>query len=723
MKPPGLATKLILYILTGTAVIFLAAFAYNYRASRDAVLREVGENARHLTLETAYRIEVVLKSVEQVPRNLAAVIEDYPYERQDLVRLIHRVLESNPEVFGMGVAFEPYAFEPKSHYFFPYACRENGRIKITYLGGDSYRYFHMDWYQIPRELNRPLWSEPYFDEGGGNIVMSTFSMPFYRDPDGRREFQGVVGADLSLKWLTDLVSAVKIFQTGYAFLLSQNGLFVTHPEPRFIMRESIFSVAEARDDPELRRLGREMIRGGRGMAPIRDLVSGKKSWMYFAPVPSTSWSLGVVFPEDELLADVRALSFKILGIGFLGLFVLALVIIGIAHNIVKPLQILARKTAAISQGDFAATVPETGPREIAHLAQSFNEMGRQLTDYIEKRDFIRDTFGRYVTQEVVKRLLESKESLELGGETREVSILMSDLRGFTAITADMDPEQVILFLNRYLGKMIEILVDHRAVIDEIIGDGILAFFGAPETQEDHPARAVSCALTMQAIMEEINAANEVDGLPHLEMGIAVNTGSVVVGNIGSEKRMKYSVVGAHVNFTGRMESYSVGGQVLISPSTYERVKDLVEVRDTRQVQMKGVPLPATLYDIQGIRGHYQVQLKDRQENLVELPEKLPARLYHIREKIIRGILEPAWITHLCDTAARVTFQGDLPAWEDVRLHLLDEAGSEIPGKIYGKVTAVEPSGEPYRRATIRFTSVSPETFQIIRQVVEKAEQT
>jgi sigma-B regulation protein RsbU (phosphoserine phosphatase) len=723
MKPKGLATKLIVSILPSTAIIFLAAFAYNYQVSQEAVLAKVAESARHLTLETANKIEVVLKGVEKVPGNLAAIIEDYPYDRQDLVRLLHSVMEGNLELYGVALAFEPFAFDPKLYYFCPYGCREGDRIKVSFLGGDSYRYFYWDWYQVPKELNRPLWSEPYFDEGGGNIIMSTFSMPFYEGPDGIRKFKGVVTADLSLNWLQNLVSSAKILQTGYAFLISQNGLFVTHPELRLIMRESIFSVAEARGDPELRRIGQSMISGGSGMVPITDFVSGEKSWMYYAPLPATGWSLGVVFPDNELLADVRVLSLKLVSIGLAGLLFIGLVIIVISGTVARPLKILAHKTTAIAQGDFTATVPETGTREIAHLGRSFNEMGRQLTDYIEKRDFIRDTFGRYVTQEVVKRLLESKESLELGGETREVSIIMSDLRGFTAITADMDPEEVITFLNRYLGKMIEILVDHRAVIDEIIGDGILAFFGAPEPLDDHPARAVACALAMQAAMDEINAANETDGLPHLEMGIAVNTGAVVVGNIGSEKRMKYSVVGAHVNFTGRMESYSVGGQVLVSPSTYQRVQDLVEVRDTLQVQMKGVPRPATLYDVRGISGPYEVHLKDRREHLLELPQKMMVRLYRISEKIVRGTIEVAWITHLCDTAAQVHFEGELKEWEDIRLHLLDEAGAEIPGKIYGKVTLVQAAEEGRHQATIRFTSVSPEIYQIIQRTVHEGADT
>jgi len=718
MKNRGLAAQLIFLILTSTAIIFLAAFLYNLVASKKAVIHQVGENARHLTLETAYRIESVLNGVEQVPGNLAAVLQDYPYQQQDLVRLMETMVRNNPSVFGVAAAFEPYAFAPKRYYFSPYCFRKNGRIKIAYLGSDAYRYFSWDWYQIPKELKRPVWSEPYFDEGGGNIIMSTYSVPFYRKEGTDRKFKGVVTADLSLTWLQDLVSGVKIYQSGYAFLISQNGVFVTHPDKRWIMRESIFSLAEARGDPSLRSLGRDMIRGGSGFVSLTDFFSGKKSWLFYAPLPSTGWSLGVVIPENELFAQVHSLSQQIFGIVLLGLVFLAVVIVAISRNIARPLKDLDRQTAAIAQGDFNATVPETGVKEIACLAHSFNEMGRQLTDYIEKRDFIRDTFGRYVTQEVVKKLLEDREALEMGGETRELSILMSDLRGFTALTADMHPEQVIIFLNRYLGKMIEVLLDHRAIIDEIIGDGILAFFGAPEPLEDHPIRAVACALNMQTAMEEINRLNEAEGMPYLQMGIAVNTGLVVVGNIGSEQRAKYSVVGSQVNFTGRMESFSVGGQVLISASTYERVRDLVEVQRTMEVQMKGVPLPATLYDVRGMSGPYDVHLKERRDIPIALGTPINIQVCLIKEKIVRDAAGRAWITHLCDTSAQITLEGELRQWDDVRLHLLD-AGGEESGRMYGKVTAVRPLGDNLKEADIRFTSVSQDVYRIIRQI-EKA---
>jgi class 3 adenylate cyclase len=278
----------------------------------------------------------------------------------------------------------------------------------------------------------------------------------------------------------------------------------------------------------------------------------------------------------------------------------------------------------------------------------------------------------------------------------------------------MEPEKVITFLNRYLGKMIEILVEYRAVIDEIVGDGILAFFGAPETQEDHPARAVACALQMQMAMDEINSLNETDDMPHLEMGIAVNTGEVVVGNSGSEKRTKYSVVGSHVNFTSRIEAYALGGEVLISQPTYQRVQDLVEIRDKIQVQMKGIPGTSTIYDIRSIHGPYDITLKEKLQTLVSLAETIPVHVYRMSEKIVIGTTVQAWITQLSETSAILSYEGELQAWEDVRVNLLDEQGAELPGKIYGKVTAVKLAGES-PAAAIRFTSVSPELVPMLQR--------
>jgi class 3 adenylate cyclase/HAMP domain-containing protein len=437
-----------------------------------------------------------------------------------------------------------------------------------------------------------------------------------------------------------------------------------------------------------------------------------------------SCQIATVQAKQQIEAHYAALNREVM-LG--GLFAgLALCLVGglsglyFAAAISRPISRLRDGVRQVGEGNFAVAVPERGVREVADLAHSFNALGQQLTEYIEKRDFIRDTFGRYVTQEVVTKLLESEGALEMGGEIREVSLIMSDLRGFTAIIAEMDPEEVITFLNRYLSRMIEILLDNRAVIDEILGDGILAFFGAPEPQEDHPARAIACALSMQAAMDEINAENEAEGLPRLAMGIGVNTGSVVVGNIGSERRTKYSVVGSDVNFASRMEAFALAGQVLISAATYSRVQDLVEVAGVLEVEMKGVPGRATLYDVRSIGEPYNIRLPDKSEQLAELPEPREVRIHRLQDKIITDAAGRAWVTHLCDTAAQMTSEDALEVWEDLRLAFLDHNQEPTPGHIYGKVTRVTPLTDGRFEVLISFTSVPAGLLQTFGRAPETA---
>ena len=181
------------------------------------------------------------------------------------------------------------------------------------------------------------------------------------------------------------------------------------------------------------------------------------------------------------------------------------------------------------------------------------------TELQKRNQVIREIFGRYLTDEVVANLLESTEGLKLGGEKRKVTILMSDLRGFTSIAEKVQPEQVVSLLNTYLEAMTNVIRKYEGTIDEFIGDGILVIFGALIGHADDAQRAVACAVEIQLVMEAINEHNRASGLPQIEMGIGLNTGEVVVGNIVSLERAKYGMVGSHVNLTARIESYTVGG--------------------------------------------------------------------------------------------------------------------------------------------------------------------
>jgi len=231
----------------------------------------------------------------------------------------------------------------------------------------------------------------------------------------------------------------------------------------------------------------------------------------------------------------------------------------------------------------------------------WHDREEQYRHQLERNEkFIRATFGRYLSDEIVTDILERPEGLQLGGDLRRVCIMMSDIRGFTTLSEHLAPDQVVTLLNRYLGAMTDIIMAHQGTIDEFLGDAILAVFGAPIQGEDDADRAVKCALAMRAAMVEINAQNRAEGLPEITAGIAVNTGDVIAGNIGSERRSKYGFVGHPMNVTSRIEDHAAGGEILISDSTLEALKGSYRIGDSREIRVKGIDEVLLVHPLEGM---------------------------------------------------------------------------------------------------------------------------
>lgn len=224
--------------------------------------------------------------------------------------------------------------------------------------------------------------------------------------------------------------------------------------------------------------------------------------------------------------------------------------------------------------------------------------------------FVREVFGRFVTDEVAQQLLDTPEGLKLGGEKRTVTVMMSDLRSFTPMSDKLDPNQVVTLLNIYLERMVDVIMKYRGTIDEFIGDAILVIFGAPVTEgpRKDAERALACAVEMQQAMAEVNEEVMKLGMPRLGMGIGLNTGEVVVGNIGSERRMKYSVVGSPVNLTARIESFTLGGQILISGTTLGHLGERAKVDGRLRVKVKGLEHAVSIFEVSGIGEPYNLYL-------------------------------------------------------------------------------------------------------------------
>jgi adenylate cyclase len=252
----------------------------------------------------------------------------------------------------------------------------------------------------------------------------------------------------------------------------------------------------------------------------------------------------------------------------------------------------------VEQLDYVHVEPVHTGDELEDLVIGFNHM----VDGLKERDKLRTTFGKYMTAAVMNHLLDGKVSL--GGQSLPVTVLFSDIRGFTSISEQMDPQQLVALLNEYFTEMVNIVMNEGGVVDKYIGDAIMAVFGAPVPKPDDAVNAVRAAVKMRRALADLNERLVARGQPALRTGIGIHTGEVVAGNIGSERRMEYTVIGDAVNLASRLESNTkeLGVNVLISEDTYELTKHTIETRPVRSITVKGRAQPVMTYEVLGMAG-------------------------------------------------------------------------------------------------------------------------
>lgn len=331
-----------------------------------------------------------------------------------------------------------------------------------------------------------------------------------------------------------------------------------------------------------------------------------------------------------------------------------------------------------------------------------NDEVSRLAQHLEIRNaFVRKVFGRYVSDEVVDALLEDPDALDLRGESREVTVLTADLRGFSSLTAERAPSEVLTLLNHYLGAMSEVIQAHDGIIDDFFGDGIMAFFGAPVATPDHASQAVCCAVAMQLALREVNEALLRQGLPELEMGIGIDTGPVIVGSMGSEKRSKYGAIGTPLHMASRIESCTLGGEILISERVVTAAGATARIDSARDFHPKGFETALRVHRVAGIQGRADLQLPGVDETLVSLPDGLPVEIAPLEGKRVGHRTLRGVVHKLSMTAARLECEEHLAEMTDLRVVF---AGGDrgVTGGCYAKVVSVDPGHPPV--LTVRFTA-------------------
>lgn len=304
------------------------------------------------------------------------------------------------------------------------------------------------------------------------------------------------------------------------------------------------------------------------------------------------------YSRDEKLAPARRLE-RVLAAIFAGTLVLGVVLAaGVARTVSQPVQQLAAHTRHVAAGDYTARVELDRADELGELARAFNAMSAGLAE----RDRVRDLLDKNVSPEVAAQLL--RDGAALGGQEREVTILFADLRGFTTLSERIPPPELLALLNRYLDRMATEVERHGGVIDKFIGDAIMALFGAPLAQDHSADRALAAALDMERALAGLNRELELEGLAPLALGIGVNTARVIAGNIGSHRRLNYSVIGDGVNVAARLQALTRRDEyrtsVLTSAATVAALQPdhRFTLRPLGRVPVKGRTEPVEIFAVE-----------------------------------------------------------------------------------------------------------------------------
>jgi sigma-B regulation protein RsbU (phosphoserine phosphatase) len=378
----SLAWRMALLLLLGGGCILGAVVGFSYVSSRNLLERELADEARETAQAIACQVESVAKALEQTAKGAAYAIRRFAPGTEGIFGLLEESLINNPEVFGMAVALEHPSWYGVQGV--PYVQRQEEEVLFKDLARDGESFRIADWYSLPKFARRSLWTDPYFDDLGGQALMTTYSVPLFSGEGENKIFEGVATADMSLEWFSRILEDLSLDEGGFAFILARNGRFISYPEDAWILRETIFSIAEEYGHPELRELGRRMIAGETGFVFLKDSVMGSEGWVAYVSIPSVEWSLGVFFPREVLVAKIAALTRYQGFLGMLGFAFLLGLILLVTRSITRPLVQLEYATRKLAEGELETSLPHIlGEDEVARLAQSFEVMRQQLLVQID----------------------------------------------------------------------------------------------------------------------------------------------------------------------------------------------------------------------------------------------------------------------------------------------------------------------------------------------------
>ncbi len=380
----SLSTRLSLLIVVFSAAILVASLGFMFKVSSHAIRQEAINRATQSLESTALRVQGILDRVKVATDNTEWLITRHLDGPDSMFVYSRRILQNNPDLNGCSIAFEPDFFKEKGRWFSAFSINDHGTIKTTQEGNPYYEYFYMDWYQLCKLLDHPVWTEPFIDFNPGNIY-STEMIASYCKPikDHNGNYIGTISVDLSLKWLSQTISAVKPYPNSYSIMLGRGGTFFVHPDTTKLFYQTIFTETLDHEDTALAALGHAMQRGEEGMKQLK--VDGVDCYVFYKPLGETGWSTAIVCPESDIFGGFNRMKLSIMLAVCAGLLLLLYVSIRIITRELKPLSHLANQAKTIASGNFNETLPESNRiDEIGQLSHSFGDMQHSLITYIDE---------------------------------------------------------------------------------------------------------------------------------------------------------------------------------------------------------------------------------------------------------------------------------------------------------------------------------------------------
>lgn len=370
--------RLSLVVLGLVSILFSLSFLGNSISARKFVQNESIERAQSALDNTILRINHVLRSVEITIHNMSWLVNENLDNPEKLYELTRHIVESNDFISGSAIAFEPYYYEEYGCFYSPYSYRDGDGISSIQLGNNGYDYHFMDWYQIPKLLNTPYWSEPYYDEGGGNIVMTTYAYPIYNE---NGVLTAMFTADLSLEWFAEQVNSIKPYPNAYNIMIGRGGTFLVHKQKEKILTETIFTSAWLSKDERMIETAHRMINGGQGMVGFERQDTSFD--LFYAPIKATGWSVGVACLHSDIFASVESVRKYSYLVGLIGLLLMTLICFFVVRRMSSPLTEIADAAIDIAKGNLMTELPRISTCDEMHtLCDSFLTMQQSLVSYI-----------------------------------------------------------------------------------------------------------------------------------------------------------------------------------------------------------------------------------------------------------------------------------------------------------------------------------------------------